>query len=203
MHLTSKHASDALLATPCSSLHLGIIDFCWWLQLCKCTKSQLEHKLRPLRAACGWPLLGSLCSMCLSSTLLVCAVSYSGLAAVWTPFAHGHCTAPALQVLQQAGLSDVQLVHLASNVYQLQCAFERMAVIKEYRYPCCITSMRRYTVHANQQIRWMWSPRRTYPALAFWASLCAYALCEACMLCPASNGSCNAIASCPHELWVL
>lgn len=37
-------------------------------------------------------------------------------------------------MLQKAGLSDVQLVQLASNVYQLQCAFERMAVIKEYRY---------------------------------------------------------------------
>lgn len=40
------------------------------------------------------------------------------------------CTA---QVLQKAGLSDVQLVQLSSNVYHLQCAFERMAVIKEYR----------------------------------------------------------------------
>ena len=39
-----------------------------------------------------------------------------------------------VQVLQKAGLSDVQLVQLSSNVYHLQCAFERMAVIKEYRY---------------------------------------------------------------------
>ncbi|KAL3157101.1 hypothetical protein ABBQ38_001347 [Trebouxia sp. C0009 RCD-2024] len=50
------------------------------------------------------------------------------------------------EVLQQAGLSDVQLVHLASNVYQLQCAFERMAVIKEYRTPQGIRALARFYV---------------------------------------------------------
>lgn len=44
-----------------------------------------------------------------------------------------------VQVLQKAGLSDAQLVQLSSNLYQLQCAFERMAVIKEYRYRDSLT----------------------------------------------------------------
>ena len=39
-----------------------------------------------------------------------------------------------VQVLQKAGLPDAQLAQLSTHVYQLQCAFERMAVIKEYRY---------------------------------------------------------------------
>ena len=39
-----------------------------------------------------------------------------------------------MQVLQRAGLPDAQLVHLHTQVFQLQCAFERMAVVKEYRY---------------------------------------------------------------------
>ena len=38
-----------------------------------------------------------------------------------------------VQVLQRAGLPDAQLVHLTSQVFRLQCAFERMAVVKEYR----------------------------------------------------------------------
>ena len=38
-----------------------------------------------------------------------------------------------MQVLQRAGLPDAQLVHLTSQVFRLQCAFERMAVVKEYR----------------------------------------------------------------------
>ncbi len=56
-----------------------------------------------------------------------------------------------LQVLQKAGLPDAQLMHLSTQVFQLQCAFERMALVKEYRYstskfspffgismPCCL-----------------------------------------------------------------
>ncbi len=39
-----------------------------------------------------------------------------------------------LQVLQKAGLPDAQLMHLSTQVFQLQCAFERMALVKEYRY---------------------------------------------------------------------
>ena len=39
-----------------------------------------------------------------------------------------------LQVLQKAGLPDTQLMHLRTHVFQLQCAFERMALVKEYRY---------------------------------------------------------------------
>ena len=38
-----------------------------------------------------------------------------------------------VQFLQKAGLPDAQLVHLRSQVFHLQCAFERMAVVKEYR----------------------------------------------------------------------
>lgn len=38
-----------------------------------------------------------------------------------------------LQVLQKAGLPDPQLVRLNKMVFQLQCAFERMALVKEYR----------------------------------------------------------------------
>lgn len=38
-----------------------------------------------------------------------------------------------LQVLQKAGLPDAQLMHLSTQVFQLQCAFERMALVKEYR----------------------------------------------------------------------
>ena len=44
------------------------------------------------------------------------------------------CTLKFLQVLQKAGLPDAQLMHLSSQVFQLQCAFERMALVKEYRY---------------------------------------------------------------------
>ncbi len=39
-----------------------------------------------------------------------------------------------VQVLQKAGLPDAQLMHLSTQVFQLQCAFERMALVKEYRY---------------------------------------------------------------------
>ena len=39
-----------------------------------------------------------------------------------------------LQVLQKAGLPDAQLMHLSTQVFQLQCAYERMALVKEYRY---------------------------------------------------------------------
>lgn len=53
---------------------------------------------------------------------------------MWTVFQAFATRVYTVQVLQKAGLSDVQLVQLSSNVYHLQCAFERMAVIKEYRY---------------------------------------------------------------------
>ena len=42
-----------------------------------------------------------------------------------------------LQVLQKAGLPDPQLVRLNKMVFQLQCAFERMALVKEYRCAWC------------------------------------------------------------------
>jgi hypothetical protein len=44
------------------------------------------------------------------------------------------CMLIFLQVLQKAGLPDAQLMHLSTQVFQLQCAFDRMALVKEYRY---------------------------------------------------------------------
>ncbi len=46
---------------------------------------------------------------------------------------HVHERLGGVQVLQKAGLPEAQLVHLSSQVYELQCAFERMALVKEYR----------------------------------------------------------------------
>lgn len=50
------------------------------------------------------------------------------------------------EVLQRAGLPDAQLVHLSSQVFRLQCAFERMAVVKEYRTPQGIRALARFYV---------------------------------------------------------
>lgn len=61
---------------------------------------------------------------------------------MWTVSQAAPSNACTVQVLQKAGLSDAQLVQLNSNLYQLQCAFERMAVIKEYRYRhSCLASL--------------------------------------------------------------
>lgn len=50
------------------------------------------------------------------------------------------------EVLQKAGLPDTQLMHLRTHVFQLQCAFERMALVKEYRTPQGIRALARFYV---------------------------------------------------------
>ena len=52
----------------------------------------------------------------------------------------------SVQVLQKAGLPDPQLVRLNKMVFQLQCAFERMALVKEYRSGCIPASLALYTL---------------------------------------------------------